>query len=98
MTAAIAGTRTGDQGPLSTSLETFQRSFAVNTTSAFAAVKHAVGLWDNLPDVPSPTFIYGGNGFIVKPFTGGLDASVGKAASANLIQLLADEYQNRSYR
>lgn len=96
--AAYSVKSNGKDGPLGISLEDFNTSVQVNTTSMLAAAKAAVKEWDTLGSPASATFLYTGNGFTEKPFRGTMDLGVGKAASANLIALLADEYKAKGYK
>jgi hypothetical protein len=91
-------TITGNEGPLSVSLDDFTSSFHANTTSVLAALKQSVKCWEALPDDAKPTFIFTGNGFWEHPIPAALDLGVGKAATANMIQLLAETYKARRYK
>lgn len=64
----------------------------------YAAIQKAVKEWGALPGSASPVFIYTGNGFVEKPIPSVMDLSVGKAASASLIELLVSEYKGKGYK
>ncbi|KAI3397701.1 hypothetical protein diail_10470 [Diaporthe ilicicola] len=84
--------------PLNLPLEDFNRSFAVNATSAFVAAQQAVLAFQQLPESASRTFIYTGNCCNVMPIVKLIDCGVGKSAMAHVIQCAAEAYQDKGFK
>lgn len=98
MRLAAAVTPHNGEDPLGLPQENFSRDLAINTTSAFVAAQEAVASFSQLPDSASRTFIYTGNITNVSPIAGLLDLGVGKAATANFIQVAGEAYKNKGYK
>lgn len=88
--------------PLSISVEDFNKDYAVNTGSVFAAAKEAVNGWKELGSKGgNKTFFYTGNMLnlgAVDGFLGFLTLGVGKSATAHLIQNASLAYKKDGYR
>lgn len=84
--------------PFSVSLEDFQKSLSVNTTSTFAAAKLAVEGFAKLPTSTPKAFIFTGNALngAVMPML--LTLGVGKAASSHIVQAAATAYADKGYQ
>ena len=85
------------EDPLSTtsktlSVDSLERSIAVNTTSVLVAAQQAVLGFKDLPETASRTFIFTGNVLNVIPIPALLDLGMGKAASGQLIMSAAAAY------
>ncbi|KAF2684786.1 NAD(P)-binding protein [Lentithecium fluviatile CBS 122367] len=84
--------------PSKINVEVFSRNLAINTTSVFAAAQATITAFAKLPDSASKTFLYTGNGLIAKSSPRLVDLGVGKAASAHLIQVLAQTYRGKGWK
>ncbi|QPC76860.1 hypothetical protein HYE68_007612 [Fusarium pseudograminearum] len=79
-------------------LETFQSHTVVNIVSVYAAAQEAVKGWADLPASSKPTFILTGNCANVTPLQIIMTLSVGKTASAHLIEIASKSYKSKGYR
>ncbi|KAK9772816.1 putative Fungal-specific transcription factor domain-containing protein [Seiridium cardinale] len=95
---AAAVTLNDPKNPFSISLSDFQRDFAVNTTSVFAAAQQAVLGFQELPESAARTFIYTGNCLNVSPILPLTDAGVGKSATAHLIHSASEAFKDRGFK
>ncbi|KAK8035570.1 hypothetical protein PG993_010565 [Apiospora rasikravindrae] len=95
---ASAGAPNAKNDPLALPLEQFQRDFAINTTSAFMAAKHAALAFAELPAAAARTFIFTGNCTNVTPIGILLDGGVGKSATAHIIQVAAEAYKDKGFK
>ncbi|KAK8136114.1 hypothetical protein PG984_004054 [Apiospora sp. TS-2023a] len=84
--------------PLSVPLENFERHFAINTTSAFMAAKHAALAFATLPASASRTFIFTGNCTNVMPIASLFDQGAGKTASAYMMRVAAEAYEDKGFK
>lgn len=79
-------------------MEEFKYSATVNFIGAFAAARATVEGWDSVSEVDRPTFIFTGNCGNVVPLPSLMDISVGKAATAALIEIASAGYADKGYR
>lgn len=89
------------KNPLTTlSLDDLTTSFNINTLSLFVAAQQAVlGFQEaSSSSVASPTFIYTGNCTNTKPIAYIYDLGITKSASAHVIRVAAESYQDRKYK
>ncbi|KAK8040752.1 hypothetical protein PG994_013759 [Apiospora phragmitis] len=96
--AASAWTRIDKSNPFALPLEDFNRDFAINTTSAFMAAKHAALAFDELPASAARTFIYTGNCTNVMPMGALFHSGMGKSAAAHMIQIAAEAYKDKGFK
>ncbi|KAK7966284.1 glucose 1-dehydrogenase [Apiospora aurea] len=94
---ASSGKLNDKADPLALPLEQFTRDFAINTTSAFMAAKHAALALAALPASAARTFIFTGNCTNVMPIGVLMDSGVGKSATAHIIQVAAEAYKDRGF-
>ena len=88
--------------PFTVTEEEFAQDIAINTTSAYAALKEALASFQTLPDSAAKTFFYTGNKLnvpgVVMPqlFTLG----VGKAATSHIIEsaVATQAYTDKGYK
>ncbi|KAK8032568.1 hypothetical protein PG990_002302 [Apiospora arundinis] len=95
---AAAATFGDKKDPLAIPLESFERNFAINTTSAFEAAKQSALAFAELPASASRTFIYTGNCTNVLPIAALMDCGVGKSATAHIIQVAAEAYKEKGFK
>jgi NAD(P)-dependent dehydrogenase (short-subunit alcohol dehydrogenase family) len=79
-------------------LDHFASSTVVNIISVYAAAQEAVKGWVDLPPPTKPTFILTGNCANVAPLPVIMTLSVGKAGTANLIEMASKSYKDKGYR
>jgi hypothetical protein len=70
----------------------------VNTTSAFVAAQQAAGVFEQLPDTASRTFIYTGNILNSTTIAALLSSGAGKSATAHIVQAAASAYKDRGLK
>ncbi|KAK5111632.1 hypothetical protein LTR85_011810 [Meristemomyces frigidus] len=97
---AAAAHFVGASNPFTVSEEDFAEDLAVNTTSAYAAMKESVASFQTLPDSAAKMFLYTGNKLntpgVVMPalFTLG----TGKVATSHVIESAAQAYKDKGFR
>lgn len=84
--------------PLGLDLKTFTRDLTINTTSLFVAAQQAAAVFEQLPKSASRTFIYTGNFLNKAPLVRALTLSVGKTASAHIVQIAAEGYADNGFK
>ncbi|KAH8813471.1 putative short chain type dehydrogenase [Flagelloscypha sp. PMI_526] len=96
----LSGGKPADiKDPLSLSLDDYQFSMSVNTTSTFLAAQESVKSWAQ--NGIKGTFIFTGNIMNVKyipALPGALIFGMGKTASASLIQGASQAYKEKGYK
>lgn len=95
---AAAGTKLDPEDPLSISLDDYRQTLNVNNISVFVAAQEAARGFAELSSNASKTFIFTGNILNVTTMPFLFNAGVGKAATANLIQCVADVYKDRGFK
>lgn len=76
----------------------FISSFNTNTVSVYATIQESIKSFSTLPDTASKTFIYTGNRLNVSIMPQAIDLTVGKAASAKLIDVAATVYADKGMK
>ncbi|MCJ1382591.1 hypothetical protein MMC17_005704 [Xylographa soralifera] len=84
--------------PLSLQLDDFNRTFNINTISAFVAAQQAAIGFAQLPGSAAKTYIYTGNIMNTTTIPSLLDLGVGKASTAHIIESAATAYKDRGYK
>ena len=99
-TIAAAVHFTDPASPFTVTEEEFARDIAINTTSAYAAVKEALASFQTLPDSAAKTFFYTGNklntpGFLLPA---ALTLGVGKVATSHIIEVADKVYKEKGIK
>ncbi|KAK9235242.1 hypothetical protein V1525DRAFT_410552 [Lipomyces kononenkoae] len=95
---AAAVTPNPPNNPLAIPTVDFSRDLTINTTSVFVAAQQAAEGFAQLPDSASRTFIYTGNACNTIVIPSLMDLSVGKSATAQIIQTAAGAYKDRGFK
>ncbi|KAI5459149.1 hypothetical protein BGZ63DRAFT_415800 [Mariannaea sp. PMI_226] len=95
---AAAVTPQKPETPLLVPMKDFVRDLNINTVSAFAAAQQASLAFEELPESASRTFIYTGNITNISPIAPLLTIGVGKSATAHIVQVAAEAYQDRGFK
>lgn len=97
--SAAAVHPTAASEPFAISLEAFNQDLAINTTSAFVALKEAIASFTALPPSSARTFLYTGNCLNEAPLSVGLlTLGVGKSATAHMIAFADKAYGGKGWR
>ncbi|KAH8799245.1 hypothetical protein DL96DRAFT_1699397 [Flagelloscypha sp. PMI_526] len=91
-----AADRIATEDPLGLSLDDFQQTMAINSTSGFVAAKEAVKSWTQTGT--KGTFIFTGNKLNVISYPSVLAFGMGKSAAASLIRSAALGYKEKGYK
>jgi len=89
-------TLTSNENPLAVSVEAFEHTLAVNTTSAYASMVEAVDSFKSLGG--SGVFIYTGNILNKFAMPAYADLGAGKSAMAHWIEVAAKAYGGKGMK
>jgi hypothetical protein len=79
-------------------LAAFNKDMNINTTSAFVAAQQAVLGFATLPADAAKSFFYTGNILNISILPSFMDAGMGKAAAAHMINAAAASYKDKGYK